>query len=688
MITHVIVLEDGTEISSGSASTNALMNVSVTELVNDDVDVSIGSVCATVFKANLITPGAGLNISAGSKFTAYRIVNGERIKIGIFTAEKPSRPSANRYQITAYDNVTKLNKDITEWVNSLGEWPYSIGSLAKMVCKQCDVNLATADFPNSTFMTYRPVLSDGITGRQIMKWIAEIAGKFCVANPDGDLEFRWYKENEIFIEPSGEKFIYLGTLSYSDFETEKIDSVKMRLADSEDGALWPEGESKNPYVIKGNRLLNSNIVDSTRNVLDVLFDGLKNVSYTPCKVTIPADAMVHAGDIVKITDRNGVQITSYVMKASYSGQKAKIESTGNKKRNSGDLTNFLSNKDIKDYVQDAAQNAVNSQSQQEIFDKLTGGGAESGIYLKDGALLINANFIQSGFISSDIIRAGRIRSTDFAVEELQQLYPIKTYTEVEYIETTGTQYINTGFYPNQDSRIVCEYMYFGGTGIYGARDNTSSDGFCMRVTNSKWQPQYNDGMKRTSIGSDSTKWHIADQNKEVFYIDGDVGVEFDYADFDVPNPVIIGGTLGNKDGVPTLYGGDCRYRACQLYDNGVLVRDLVPCYRNIDGEVGMYDKLNGVFYGNAGTGEFVAGDAVETVPEPIYPSPILYPNNGEQIIRGVEIDFASGVIHGVFWSDDISKLKQENALISEEMKEIRERMSKLEEGMIYPKSAT
>lgn len=178
--------------------------------------------------------------------------------------------------------------------------------------------------------------------------------------------------------------------------------------------------------------------------------------------------------------------------------------------------------------------------------------------------------------------------------------------ELDYIETTGKQYINTGFFANQDSRIVCEYMYFGGTGIYGARDNTSSNGFCMRVTNSKWQPQYNDGMKRTSIASDSTEWHIADQNKEVFNIDGTFGVEFDYAEFDVPNPIIIGGILGNKDGEPTLYGGNCRYRATQIYDNGVLVRDLVP-WRNFDGRIGMYDKLNGVFYGNAGTGEFIAG---------------------------------------------------------------------------------
>lgn len=181
------------------------------------------------------------------------------------------------------------------------------------------------------------------------------------------------------------------------------------------------------------------------------------------------------------------------------------------------------------------------------------------------------------------------------------------YKRLDYIESTGKQYIDTGFIPNQDSHIVCEFMYFGGTGIYGARDNTSSDGFCMRVTNSRWQPQYNDTMNRTSIASDTTNWHVADQNKNVFALDGVVGLTFTYGEFTSPNPVIVGGILGNKDGVPTLYGGDCRYRSFQIYDNDVLVRDLVAC-KSPNGAIGMYDTLNAVFYSNAGTGTFVAGD--------------------------------------------------------------------------------
>ena len=47
--------------------------------------------------------------------------------------------------------------------------------------------------------------------------------------------------------------------------------------------------------------------------------------------------------------------------------------------------------------------------------------------------------------------------------------------------------------------------------------------------------------------------------------------------------------------------------SCDIYDNDVLVRDFVPC-KNPSGVIGLYDVVNGVFYQNAGTGEFTAGD--------------------------------------------------------------------------------
>ena len=48
----------------------------------------------------------------------------------------------------------------------------------------------------------------------------------------------------------------------------------------------------------------------------------------------------------------------------------------------------------------------------------------------------------------------------------------------------------------------------------------------------------------------------------------------------------------------------------KIWDNNVLVRDYVPCYRKEDNVVGMYDIVNDVFYTNLGTGEFLKGSDV------------------------------------------------------------------------------
>ena len=57
----------------------------------------------------------------------------------------------------------------------------------------------------------------------------------------------------------------------------------------------------------------------------------------------------------------------------------------------------------------AASNAVGNQTQEDIFNKLTGGGANQGIYLHDGNLYLNASMLQSGIINADLIKAGTIK---------------------------------------------------------------------------------------------------------------------------------------------------------------------------------------------------------------------------------------------------------------------------------------
>lgn len=48
----------------------------------------------------------------------------------------------------------------------------------------------------------------------------------------------------------------------------------------------------------------------------------------------------------------------------------------------------------------------------------------------------------------------------------------------------------------------------------------------------------------------------------------------------------------------------------KAYENELIVRDFVPCYRKSDGEAGLYELCENLFYPNDGTGEFVIGDEI------------------------------------------------------------------------------
>ena len=53
----------------------------------------------------------------------------------------------------------------------------------------------------------------------------------------------------------------------------------------------------------------------------------------------------------------------------------------------------------------------------------------------------------------------------------------------------------------------------------------------------------------------------------------------------------------------TIYGW-------KMYQDDVLVREFVPCYRKSDNEIGLFDIVNGVFYTNDGDGTFLKGNNV------------------------------------------------------------------------------
>ena len=338
MIKTILILEDGTEIMAGRNQVNAIQSVSVEENCNSGEELLLGSVCSQKISVNIISPKNILPIKAGEKIIIYEEQNGERRKKGIFNAEKPQRKSQNTTNVVAYDNISLLDKDVTDWFNSLKEFPYSAFDMANMACEYCGLNLVNSDLRNGSFQINETKL-ESVTARQIIQWIGEICGYFCIANEDGGVIYKWYKNNEKTIGAirNGSSCVFFsGTLTYEDYEVKNIDKIVIRKSDDDVGVSFPNDvDGDNAYIIQSNPfLMSSENLENVKCVADNLYGLLKDVAYTPCRVKIPSSFDFNIGDIINIIDANNIEISAYIMSKNRSGQVETLESIGSFERES------------------------------------------------------------------------------------------------------------------------------------------------------------------------------------------------------------------------------------------------------------------------------------------------------------------------------------------------------------------
>lgn len=338
----ILVLPSGVEVSSGAGQETAIASCQVTQCVNSGTELTLGSACAAMAEIKLFTPAGGLQIAAGDELTLYQQVDGTRQKLGIFIAEQPARPSANTLSVTAYDRIIRLDQDLTGWVNSLTGWPYTLHDLAVMVCEACGVTLADTQIPNGSFLV-QPFTAQGVTGRKLIQWIGQAAGRFCRATAEGLLEFGWYTPAPQSVGlGAGQIYYDQGGLTAADYAVAPIDKVQLRSSQEDVGVIYPaDAAGTNAYQITANPLLMGAAKETLEPVAQALYTQLQGVSYVPCTVKLPGNSPIRAGHILPVTDKNGRTFQSYIMLRTCAGQQDRLESTGSHRRDSTAAVNEL-----------------------------------------------------------------------------------------------------------------------------------------------------------------------------------------------------------------------------------------------------------------------------------------------------------------------------------------------------------
>ena len=350
----VLLLPNGTELKGGEAG-STLKALTLHTAVNAGKEFAIGSAYSDYIEAEIwADPGGSLQITAGDALTYYRQDDaGNRTKVGVFYAEKPTRTKRNSYKVTAYDTMSKLDADFSGWLHAnQAQFPKTIWQLVQLACQRAGVTLASSSLPINGSYSVQAFYADDLTCRQIISWAAEAAGCYAHMNADGKLQFLTYtdKRSTVKITPDGASnstAYYADSLSYEDYTVKAIEKVQIRQSDSDVGVIYPDSTTAtNTYVVQGNLLLTTGTEANLKSVVQNLYNVLKNVTYTPCKVSVPSSSGLACGQIVHVKDARGREFDTYLMSATISSGNASFESVGSASRESSSAVNSQSYKNL------------------------------------------------------------------------------------------------------------------------------------------------------------------------------------------------------------------------------------------------------------------------------------------------------------------------------------------------------
>lgn len=207
------------------------------------------------------------------------------------------------------------------------------------------------------------------------------------------------------------------------------------------------------------------------------------------------------------------------------------------------------------------------------------------------------------------------------------------YTQLEYIESTTSQYINTGIKGELESELTFIGQRTGDNPnqtyghLWGDLSNSAKAISFNTPKNASSAASLRFGDKSTSSSTSPIKAIPLNtavtivQNKEKATASTGFEVVFDATTaFETENPLFLF-TAALSGGSPTVSSHKWRCEYFSHKKNGVLVQEFIPC-KNAQREIGMYDTVSGNFFKSEISTSFVAGPEVQ--PTPTNPIAIEY----------------------------------------------------------------
>lgn len=201
--------------------------------------------------------------------------------------------------------------------------------------------------------------------------------------------------------------------------------------------------------------------------------------------------------------------------------------------------------------------------------------------------------------------SGLVYGSELVQRTMNNPIPIE-YQLVKYLESSNTQYINTGYVPNINDIIVFNVAFLGYSGLqaefYGAQSTNPTKRLMFAVNNQGACIIYYSDSLSYQFSLDCIMHEYKYTSSDIFLDNTIVASNLCV----YPN-LSIYLFARNQNGSVERYTKSRCYNFSVLDSNNQYIRRMYPVYRITDNKPGMYDIVNGVFYTNQGTGEFIVG---------------------------------------------------------------------------------
>lgn len=240
------------------------------------------------------------------------------------------------------------------------------------------------------------------------------------------------------------------------------------------------------------------------------------------------------------------------------------------------------------------------------------GEAETTTMFKYGEDFFNGDIVQVEDAYGHESSARIIEIVTSENEEGTSVYPtfsVETYDDLpdgylrlSYIQSSGTQYFDTGYEPNQDTRVVMdvEILSASTTPIFGARTSSRNNTYAAwAISQKRMRTDYNTQETERYV-PDAFERMTIDKNKNSCSF-GSTLIKNAEGTFQTTCSLLLLGI--NNDGKAYSKKLSAKFYSCKIYNDDILIRHFVPV-KNEKDVVGLYDFVERKFYENAGTGTF------------------------------------------------------------------------------------